>query len=181
MKSNKNNSCEIGKRIAGLREQAGLTQAKLAKQLFIKRETVNQWENGARQIKGADIADLADALNTTCDYILRGISTKNVEVFKITGLTEDSINFLIALQENQGGGGDRCRKALGALLSESRYSECYDFWERIGVFLFNSDNTFKAILETGEREFTAEDVLSILLSENEQLLRKLRRENLKRG
>lgn len=94
MSSNTSGASEIGKRIAELRKKAGLTQGELANRLSVKRETVNQWENGVRQIKGPDIADLADALGTTCDYILRGISSENLDVYQATGLSDRSINYL---------------------------------------------------------------------------------------
>lgn len=84
----------IGERIAALRKQANLTQKELAQRLTISRELVNFWENDLRMIKGDDIVRLADALDTTCDYLLRGVSTVNLSVYKDTGLNDDAINFL---------------------------------------------------------------------------------------
>lgn len=85
---------EIGKRIEKLRTEKGLTQLELAKILKIKRETVSQWENGSRDLKSGYIIALADALDTNCDYILRGIETKNIAVNKRTGLDDDSLSVL---------------------------------------------------------------------------------------
>lgn len=102
MPSNTNGACEIGKRIAELRKKTGLTQEELAKCLAVKRETVNQWENGVRQIKGPDIADLADALDTTCDYILRGIAAENVDIHRAIGLSDDSIKILKGAESASG-------------------------------------------------------------------------------
>lgn len=45
-------------------------------------------------IKGEDVAKIADALHTTCDYLLRGISSDHVEVNKVTGLNDSSLNTL---------------------------------------------------------------------------------------
>ncbi len=94
MSSNTNGVSEIGKRIAELRKGMDLTQEELAKRISVKRETVNQWENGVRQIKGPDIAALADTLDTTCDYILRGISAENVDIHQAIGLSDDAIEIL---------------------------------------------------------------------------------------
>ena len=47
MESNK----KIGERIKKLREEKGETQAEVAKKLNVKRETVNHWENGERDLK----------------------------------------------------------------------------------------------------------------------------------
>lgn len=85
---------EIGKRIEQLRTKKGLTQLELAKILKIKRETISQWENGSRDLKSGYIIALADVLGTNCDYILRGIETKNIEASKQTGLNDDSLSVL---------------------------------------------------------------------------------------
>lgn len=84
----------IGNRISALRAKRGLTQKELAAKVTVSRELVNLWENDMRQIKGGDIARLADTLETTCDYLLRGVSSENVDISKETGLTDDSINHL---------------------------------------------------------------------------------------
>lgn len=91
-------SNEIGARIKALREKHGMTQTQLAKKLFISRETVNMWERGARDIKTGMIVALADALRTSCDYLLRGIETKNISIKEELGLTNESIN---CLRENR--------------------------------------------------------------------------------
>lgn len=70
----------IGKRIKILREKNNLTQAELAKKLFVKRETVNYWENGTRDLKSQSIIQLAELFNVSCDYILRDI--QNIECFQ---------------------------------------------------------------------------------------------------
>ena len=38
----------LAKRIRGLREGAGISQARLAKLVFVSRQTVINWERGAR-------------------------------------------------------------------------------------------------------------------------------------
>lgn len=88
----------IGERISGARRANNLTQNELSEKLGVSRELVNLWESDMRQIKGGDIARLADALETTCDYLLRGIvrdSSREVNVEKLlfayTGLTEKAI------------------------------------------------------------------------------------------
>lgn len=99
MESNKTTT-PIGDRIRDLREQRSLTQAELAKKLFVSREKVNMWENGSRMIKGDDIASLADALNTTCDYILRGVASDHVDIHKATALSDAAINTLKFADDN---------------------------------------------------------------------------------
>lgn len=88
------NKVSIGTRIKKLRESKGETQAEVATHLCVKRETVNQWENNTRDLKTEYTIKLADYFNTTCDYILRGLSPNNVEINKILGLSEESIKKL---------------------------------------------------------------------------------------
>lgn len=96
----------IGNRISALRAKRELTQKELAAKVTVSRELVNLWENDLRQIKGDDIVRLADALETTCDYLLRGVSAENVDISKETGLTDDSINHLKRLARIRWGHGD---------------------------------------------------------------------------
>lgn len=91
MKDLESNKSTIGGRITSLRKTAGLTQKELAAKITVSRELVNLWENDLRQIKGDDIVRLADALETTCDYLLRGVSTQNLDVYTATGLTDEGL------------------------------------------------------------------------------------------
>lgn len=97
------NKTTIGERIKQQRQKLGLTQQELSQKLYVKRETINQWENGTRQIKGDDIARLADTLETTCDYILRGVETEQLQFYKDLGLTGESVENLRKIASSIGG------------------------------------------------------------------------------
>lgn len=99
MKDNKNqtpasDSQSIGDRIAKLRKEKGLTQQELADLLYVKRENIAYWENGQRDIKSGQIVQIADALNTSCDYILRGIDTEQLDLAKNFGFDENTVKAL---------------------------------------------------------------------------------------
>lgn len=66
---------------------------------------------------------------------------------------------------------------INKLISERDFDRCADFWERLALFLFSNSTPYNAQIGGHFRELSAEDVLAILLSENEQYLRTLRREN----
>jgi len=85
---------KIGDRIRELREKKGETQASVAKKIGVKRETVNQWENGTRDLKTEYTVKIADYFKTTCDYILRGIPAENVDIHRATGLKYNAIRNL---------------------------------------------------------------------------------------
>lgn len=98
------NILEIGKRIRALRENLGLTQLDLAKELNVKRQTVAQWENGERDLKTGYIIALAKFFNVTSDYLL-GLSDYKTEtkadIGMITGLSDKNIDFLTSIQDKE--------------------------------------------------------------------------------
>lgn len=71
----------IGERIKTLRERKNLTQLELSKGINVKRETINQWENGTRDLKTGTIISLSKYFNVSADYILglSDISHRNYE------------------------------------------------------------------------------------------------------
>lgn len=87
----------IGGRIEQLRKDKGLTQAELAKAMYVRRETIVQWENGDRDLKTQATISLADFFGVTCDEILRGIKAENVDINKKTGLTANAIYRICAI------------------------------------------------------------------------------------
>ena len=61
---------EFSETLRNLREQSGLSQTQLAKQLFVNRSTVVRWENGSRMPDAAMILFLARALGVDSDTLL---------------------------------------------------------------------------------------------------------------
>ena len=105
---------EIGRRIKGLREKKGLTQQQLAKELHVKRETVNLWENGMRDLKTGYTIALADYFEVDCDYLLRGISAKRADIHEATGLDEIAIASIDWLKHDS---------PVGAAIMNSLYTD----------------------------------------------------------
>lgn len=62
----------VGKQIAYLRKNKGLTQSELGERLNISFQAVSNWERGASLPDIALLADLAHILETSVDYILTG-------------------------------------------------------------------------------------------------------------
>ena len=86
----------IGERLKRLRANhvPKMSQSKLSKAMQVSRETINHWENDTREIKASQVRELADIFHVTCDYILKGVSTVNVDINRETGLSETSIHIL---------------------------------------------------------------------------------------
>lgn len=78
----------IGNRIRDLRIQNQLTQDALATMLEVSRVQVNQWESGAREISAPRIVKIAEIFDTSCDYLMRGISPHE----SLPAQAEDSVS-----------------------------------------------------------------------------------------
>jgi transcriptional regulator with XRE-family HTH domain len=68
MPGNKRNL--LGKRLMILREEAGLTQEKLAEIFNTKKATISRYETGTRDPKLDTLVDFADYFNVSTDYLL---------------------------------------------------------------------------------------------------------------
>ena len=62
--------------------------------MHVKRQTVNQWENGERDIKTGDVIQLANYLAVSCDKLLRGIDAENLDVSSDLWLDDRAIKRL---------------------------------------------------------------------------------------
>ena len=60
----------MGMRIRAKRKALGFTQQYLAEILWVKEETISNYENDKVDIKGSVICKLAEVLETTPDYLL---------------------------------------------------------------------------------------------------------------
>ena len=84
----------ISNKIKTLREQAGFSQAQLAKKLDVTRSSVNAWEMGLSTPTTQYIVALAKLFHVSADYIL-GIDAN--QSISLCGYTEDEIAILLNL------------------------------------------------------------------------------------
>ena len=91
-------------RIKILREQAGMSQEKLAKRLGITRSSVNAWEMGISTPSTQSIAELAGLFRVSADYLLGLSETATVSV---AGLTEADVGLVCHLISHLRGGAER--------------------------------------------------------------------------
>ena len=84
----------LGGRIKGLLKKRGLTQKELAEKVGVTEVSVSRYISGERTPKGLVIANMANALHTTSDYLLgieEDITKKQKTIAEITGdAKEDS-------------------------------------------------------------------------------------------
>lgn len=89
----------IGDRIRELRRAKNLTQDDLAVLINSNRVQINQWETGARELSATRVVEFAAALDTSCEYLLRGVHTEQAESYNQTGLDMHALNALSDLMK----------------------------------------------------------------------------------
>lgn len=87
----------VADRIKSLREQKGLTQTELSKQLGITRSSVNAWEMGISVPSTQYIVELAGIFGISTDYLL-GVDTS--ASISVVGLDDDDVRIVHALIEH---------------------------------------------------------------------------------
>ena len=87
----------IAEKVKKLREQKGLSQAELARQLGITRSSVNAWEVGISVPSTQYIVDLAGVFDISTDYLLGVDSSSTVSV---AGLTDSDILLVHSIIEH---------------------------------------------------------------------------------
>ena len=63
----------LGDKITNLRKKAGWSQEELAHQLGVSRQAVSKWESGQSLPDLEKVALLCQCLDTTADYLIRGV------------------------------------------------------------------------------------------------------------
>ena len=81
----------VADRIKRLREQYGITQSELAKQLGITRSSVNAWEMGISIPSTQYIVELANIFEVSTDYIL---GVENTVSINVSGLSDKDIELI---------------------------------------------------------------------------------------
>ena len=81
-------------RIKQLREQAGYSQAQLAKRLDVTRSSVNAWEMGLSMPTTQYVVGLAKLFHVSADYLL-GLTASSSIV--LDGYTQEEIELLYKL------------------------------------------------------------------------------------
>ena len=87
----------ISDNIKRLRENAGLSQAALARKLGVTRASVNAWEMGISVPSTQYIVELAGIFNVSTDYLLDVAPYASIN---ISGLTEADVRIVYALIEH---------------------------------------------------------------------------------
>lgn len=92
----------MGMRIRARRKALGFTQQYLAEILWVKEETISNYENDKVDIKGSIICKLAETLEITPDYLLTGsvmkLTEEEMEILDIIKSLNADVK-MVALQQ----------------------------------------------------------------------------------
>lgn len=92
---------ELSARIREARQNAGYTQAEMGDYLGIGEKCYGFLENGRRDMKTAELAALADKLEVSIDFLLRGVTPGNETAIKELPLSDKAINALREMDERK--------------------------------------------------------------------------------
>lgn len=84
----------IGGRVVALRTEHGMTQEALAQKMGLSRSALNLKEHGDRSFSQEDLLQLAQLFDITIDELISGVKTANVDIHRVTGLTDEAIEAL---------------------------------------------------------------------------------------
>lgn len=84
----------LADRIKTLREQAGLTQAEVARRLGISRAGVNAWEMGLSVPSTPYVVELTKQFGVSTDYLL---GVENTASISVKGLSEKQVSALMGI------------------------------------------------------------------------------------
>ncbi len=84
----------ISEQIRKLREQAGYSQAQLAKKLDVTRSSVNAWEMGISAPTTQYVVAMAKLFHTSTDYLLGMENTLHIQ---IDGYTQEEKQIIFSL------------------------------------------------------------------------------------
>lgn len=90
----------IGKQLAQLRARKGITQTELGERVGVSFQAVSKWERGETLPDVSVLITLADVLETTVDYILRG--SQSHALFKGKIKVSDMIEGINCLKQMRG-------------------------------------------------------------------------------
>ena len=151
----------ISKKIKELREQNNITQNKLANDLFIKQQTVAQWENGSRALKADSIISLAKYFNVSTDYLLGLTENTSTNISEIgisnkTGFSTLTVENILNLSAEH-------KIILDKIINELLKSDLLEKFEELKenniklINLYQTDSIYNKLVEDEELTYNTID------------------------
>lgn len=125
---------DIRFRLSNLRESRGLSKAHIAEQVLdISADQYAKIESGNRGLKAAHAIALADFYGVSCDYILRGIESSNLDVCEKTALDQKTLDVLIDNKKNElyKMSPEDAQGLLNGILEKMENEGNYEAWKKL--------------------------------------------------
>lgn len=91
----------MGEKIRSAREEAGLSQAELAKNIFRRRATVSDLENGKSEVGTITLSRISSVLEKPISYFFPEFAIRDINIGDISPLTKELlIHFDMLYDEN---------------------------------------------------------------------------------
>jgi transcriptional regulator with XRE-family HTH domain len=94
----------LGQRIRAARIRMGMTQEELAEEMCITKSMISYYENDHGDMKQSMIAEFADILGTTVEYLICGVikepelDADSVEILKLFGAMDEKTRQIMLVQ-----------------------------------------------------------------------------------
>ncbi|MEQ8898477.1 MAG: helix-turn-helix domain-containing protein [Roseovarius sp.] len=93
------NATTFGDRVAGAREQAGMSQSDLAKRLGVKLKTLKAWEDDLSEPRANKLSMMAGMLNVSLLWLLSGEGPGPNGPEDVTELSQDVSDLLLEIRD----------------------------------------------------------------------------------
>ena len=81
----------MGKLVRKARHEAGLSQAELAKQIYVRQASISEIENGKREVSSSELVYLSYALNKPILYFFPDEFVSNEEINDMAPLVQELV------------------------------------------------------------------------------------------
>lgn len=90
----------LGQRIKAQRVRMGMTQDELAERMCIPKKTISGYENDRTDIKASVIAELAEQLHTTPNYLIGYEEDPSIDkiINALRGITDEKVKEMLLIQ-----------------------------------------------------------------------------------
>ena len=89
----------FGDRVAGAREEAGMTQAELSKRMGIKVTTLKSWEDDLSEPRANKLSMMAGLLNVSLPWLLTGEGDGPLAPDERSWLSQDAVSVLSEIHD----------------------------------------------------------------------------------
>ena len=136
-----------------LMEEQCIDQEKMAADLGLSTGIISNYRNGKTEPKLSAITKISEYLNVDCDFLMRGISSKNTSIAKATGLSNKAIENLKLVTGWTESGPSTLQPVLSDLIANQGFelllNSLESFKEYVVLYKSSHDNVCNELSKIG--------------------------------